>query len=276
MDGYTGHATETKVRPQGAGRAKFDCLWITELADRVVGAIGLVHISRRAVKVTKFRVDPDWQHTSISSGLLRRVHDYCRDHGGLKLVVEAGCAPGWFPDLIQQAGFHLMRQRTAAGKAVWEFGVDGYAEPRSVKETKARRARVVEAATTTCASAATPRLLRVLLADDHPLQRHGMAELLRTQPELDVIGEACDGQEAVEMALRSQPDVVLMDVSMPRMNGIEATHRITSELPGVRVIGLSIHDGDAAARAMLRAGAATFLRKGGSPEAVVAAVLSRT
>jgi CheY-like chemotaxis protein/N-acetylglutamate synthase-like GNAT family acetyltransferase len=276
MDGSSNQRTETSASLNGAGRARFDCLWISQLGDRVVGAVGLIHIRRRAVQLTKFRIDPDWQHTSIPRNLVRRVHDYCRDHGRLKLVVETGAAPGWFHVLIQQSGFHLARQPALAGKAVMEFRLDAHRKSRGVQRRQPCLARLVETATTTCPSSATQRPLRVLLADDHPLQLHGLAELLRTQPELDVIGEAQDGLEAVEMALRAQPDVVLMDVNMPRMNGIEATHRITSELPGVRVIGLSINDGDSTVRAMLRAGAATYLRKGGPTEAVVAAVLSRT
>jgi PAS domain S-box-containing protein len=116
--------------------------------------------------------------------------------------------------------------------------------------------------------------VRVLLADDHPILREGLTELLRERAEIEVVGEACDGQEAVELALQMRPDVVLMDVTMPRLNGIEATRRLTAQLPGLRVIGLSMHEGDDMAIAMREAGAVAYLTKGESPDTLIATILS--
>jgi CheY-like chemotaxis protein len=115
-------------------------------------------------------------------------------------------------------------------------------------------------------------IIRLLLVDDHPILRKGLADLVRTSPEISIVGEAGDGQEAVEMALRLKPDVVLMDVTMPRMDGIEATRRISATLKEVRVIGLSMHEGEEMATAMRDAGAVAYMTKGGNPDALIAAI----
>jgi PAS domain S-box-containing protein len=115
--------------------------------------------------------------------------------------------------------------------------------------------------------------LRVLLADDHPVVRKGLADLLREQPGVEVVVEARDGQEAVDLALEARPDVVVMDITMPRMDGIEATRQIKARLPGVRVIGLSMHEDRHMVKAMRRAGAGDYLRKDTDSEVLVAAIL---
>jgi DNA-binding NarL/FixJ family response regulator/anti-sigma regulatory factor (Ser/Thr protein kinase) len=123
-----------------------------------------------------------------------------------------------------------------------------------------------------CRQPRDARTIRVLLADDHKVLREGLARLLREQPDLDLVGEAEDGRRAVELALHTQPDVVVMDVTMPVLNGIEATRRIVAALPGVRVIGLSMHEEEDMARAMLEAGATGYLRKGGPSGPLIAAI----
>ena len=89
---------------------------------------------------------------------------------------------------------------------------------------------------------------------------------------MKLVGEAGDGEEAVALALEGHPDVVLMDVTMPRLDGLEATRRITAAMPDVRVIGLSMHEEEDMARALREAGAAAYLSKGGSWEALLAAI----
>lgn len=117
--------------------------------------------------------------------------------------------------------------------------------------------------------------IRVLLADDHPVLRKGLADLLREQNRIEVVGEARDGQEATELALQIHPDVVLMDITMPRLTGIEATRSITARQPAVRVIGLSMHEDEDMARAMCEAGAVAYVNKSEAADKLIAAVLSQ-
>jgi CheY-like chemotaxis protein len=125
------------------------------------------------------------------------------------------------------------------------------------------------------AEAAVPRRngkIRVLLADDHKIFRIGLANLLRQEPDLEVVAEAGDGEKAVAAALQTHPNVVLMDVTMPRLDGIEATRRIAAALPDVCIVGLSAHEEEDMAEAMRQAGAALYLSKDSLPETLIAAV----
>jgi CheY-like chemotaxis protein/two-component sensor histidine kinase len=103
--------------------------------------------------------------------------------------------------------------------------------------------------------------LRVLLVDDHTAMRQGLIQLIDPQPGIRVVGEAANGREALAKARDLSPDVIIMDVSMPEMDGIEATRRIRSEMPHVRVIGLSMHEDDHITRTMQEAGAETLISK---------------
>ncbi|MBI4865277.1 MAG: PAS domain S-box protein, partial [Candidatus Riflebacteria bacterium] len=114
--------------------------------------------------------------------------------------------------------------------------------------------------------------IRVLVADDHQVMREGLARLLGQEPDIEVVGEACDGETAVELARQLGPHVVLMDLSMPRLGGIEATRLIRQKLPEIQVIGLSMFDEDELAQAMREAGAYAYLAKSGPTEAVIEAI----
>ena len=103
--------------------------------------------------------------------------------------------------------------------------------------------------------------LRVLLVDDHVLFRKGVEAVLATHPEVEVIGEACDGQQAVALARETMPDVILMDIAMPECNGIEATRRIKSEMPHVKIVMLTVSDDDQDLFEAIRAGAEGYLIK---------------
>jgi DNA-binding NarL/FixJ family response regulator len=115
-------------------------------------------------------------------------------------------------------------------------------------------------------------VISVLLADDQPLLRRGFRMILEAEDGLTVAGEAGDGAEAVDIALRCNPDVVLMDIRMPGTDGIEATRRITAAQPGVRVLVLTTFDLDEYAFGALQAGASGFLLKDVRPAELVAAV----
>ncbi len=114
--------------------------------------------------------------------------------------------------------------------------------------------------------------IRVLFAEDHQVMRQGLIRMIADQPNIQVVGEAADGREAVEMTRRLRPDVVVMDVNMPTMDGLEATHRITAEFPEVRVIGLSMFMDKEVGRAMREAGAETFVSKTGSSDELLKAI----
>jgi DNA-binding NarL/FixJ family response regulator len=115
-------------------------------------------------------------------------------------------------------------------------------------------------------------VIRILIADDHALVRSGFAMILRAEEDLEVVGECGDGEEAVSAALRLEPDVVLMDVRMPRLDGIEATRRILATNPSVRMLVLTIFDQDDYVFEALAAGASGFLLKDIEPEELVRAV----
>ncbi|MEO5954145.1 MAG: response regulator transcription factor, partial [Nitrospiraceae bacterium] len=107
--------------------------------------------------------------------------------------------------------------------------------------------------------------IRVMLADDHILIRAGLRALLQTLPNISVIGEASTGHEAVEVVARDQPDVVLMDIAMPGLNGLDAAARIVKQWPRVRVIVLSMHANEEYVGQALDAGATGYLLKGAEP-----------
>lgn len=116
--------------------------------------------------------------------------------------------------------------------------------------------------------------IRVMLADDHVLVREGTRRLLEAEPDIQVVAEAGDGISAVEQAVASQPDVLIIDVAMPGMSGIEATRHIKQQLPKVAVLALTAYDDDQYVLALLNAGAAGFLLKDVRGQELVTAVRS--
>ncbi len=114
--------------------------------------------------------------------------------------------------------------------------------------------------------------IRVLLVDDHALVRRGFQMILAAEEDMEVVGEAADGRAAIELAEQLQPDVVVMDVAMPGLNGIEATRRLVEALPRSRVLALSMHKDSVYVREILRAGARGYLLKDAFDRDLVAAV----
>lgn len=116
--------------------------------------------------------------------------------------------------------------------------------------------------------------VRVLVCDDHPVYRDGLRMLLDSLPGLEVVGVAADGSEALQQTADLQPDVVVMDLQMPGLNGIEASARITAEHPHVAVLVLTMYDDDDSVFAAMRAGARGYLLKGAAQDVIARAVLS--
>jgi DNA-binding NarL/FixJ family response regulator len=114
--------------------------------------------------------------------------------------------------------------------------------------------------------------IRVVVADDHPIFRDGLAMLLASVDGLDVVGTAADGEEAVAIAVSLLPDIVVMDVQMPRLNGVEATRRLATEAPEVGIVVLTMSEDDGTVFAAVRAGARGYLVKGAEQEEIVRAI----
>src|SRR6266850_3284336 len=113
---------------------------------------------------------------------------------------------------------------------------------------------------------------RILVADDHEVVRRGLCALLRNQPDWEVCGEAKDGRDAVEKVLMLKPEVVILDIGMPNLNGLEATRQILKANPQVKVLILTLHDSDSVVQEVLDAGARGFLLKTDAARDLVAAV----
>jgi DNA-binding NarL/FixJ family response regulator len=114
--------------------------------------------------------------------------------------------------------------------------------------------------------------LRVLIADDHPLFRHGVAALLGTVPGIAVVGEAMSGDEVIAVAEELQPDVILMDIKMPELNGIEATRRVLHTSPHIRILIVTMFEDDASVFMAMRAGARGYILKDAQKAEIVAAI----
>ncbi len=115
-------------------------------------------------------------------------------------------------------------------------------------------------------------MIRVLVADDHPLFRSGMRALLAADPDTEVAGEATTGEEAIALALALQPDIVLMDLQMPGLSGVDATRRILHASPNTRILVVTMFDDDHSVFAAMRAGARGYLLKDAALDEVVRAV----
>ncbi|HXM40268.1 MAG TPA: response regulator transcription factor [Bryobacteraceae bacterium] len=114
--------------------------------------------------------------------------------------------------------------------------------------------------------------IHILLADDHAVVRQGFKMILAAQPDMEIVGEAGNGREALDLAGQLQPDVIVMDVAMPELNGIEATRRVADVSPRTRVLALSMHKDSVYVREILRAGARGYLLKDSISSDLLAAV----
>lgn len=168
-------------------------------------------------------------------------------HMGGRVEIESTPGKGTRIELVAPPAAHVKRSSPAATR-----------QNRSA-------AQVDEVAT-------HPGKIRIVLADDHPILRQGIASLLRMAADLEVVGEASNGEQAVALTQSLHPDVVIMDISMPVVNGIDATRVIKQRLPKVHVVGLSMHAEGEMSSAILAAGADAYVTKGGPPEALINAI----
>ena len=114
--------------------------------------------------------------------------------------------------------------------------------------------------------------IRILIADDHMLLRQGIRNFLSLEPDFEIAGEAVDGEDAVAKAKVIQPDILLLDINMPKLNGIEVASQIKEHCPGVRVLALTIHDDESYMMKMIQNGAAGYLLKDVEPSMMVQAI----
>jgi PAS domain S-box-containing protein len=148
------------------------------------------------------------------------------------------------------------------------------AEERVSEKTAAAMGKAPEETTYRRRRTSSGRI-RVLIVDDHKILRQGLSSIISREPDLDLVGEAKDGVEAITLTRQLDPDVVIMDIEMPGFNGIEATRAILAERPAVRVVGLSMHTREDMEESMRAAGASEYLPKDGPAENLLAAIRGR-
>lgn len=121
-------------------------------------------------------------------------------------------------------------------------------------------------------SCGTERIIKVLLVDDHSIVRKGIRNILDKQNDIEVVGEAADGEQAIELSRKTDPDIILMDINMPGIDGIVTTRRILAEMPEICIIGLSMNNDQNVVEEMKRAGASAYLNKMEAFDSLVATI----
>lgn len=255
-----------------------DHFWVAECEGQVVGCVGLVHDGNMA-QVRRLRVAPRLQETSLAVQLLDTALKHCRKHGALKVVLDTRMDSDRAIALLQTSGFQFSGGKQIQGKEVLEFYFNIYRKSDPSEEPIPAGSTPLEIASGSTGRGGNGRgneRIRVLLVDDHRALRDGLKSLFEDEPDIEVVGEASDGEEAVVLTKRIKPDLVIMDVTMPRMNGIEATRVLSKEFPRVRVIGLSMHEKHEVAKSMLEAGASAYLPKDVPSRLLLAAIRNET
>lgn len=209
------------------------------------------------------------------------------DGAGLRIAVSdegAGFDPCQLKPVGEEEGFGLFSIRERIGLIGGRLEIDsapGKGSRFTLIVSHGQAPPVPRPADRMCTPAVEPQkalvkdqgtTIRVLLADDHALFRNGLGRLLKNESGLEIVGHATDGQEAIELAGKLRPDVILMDISMPNVNGIEATHVIHQEYPEISIIGLSMHEDVERAKAMRDAGAVDYKTKGCSASELSSAI----
>jgi CheY-like chemotaxis protein len=144
--------------------------------------------------------------------------------------------------------------------------------PTQLRAVDSTESHPAVAASTNEPSKAPGGACRIVVADDHAIFREGLINLLSQDADLQVVGEAADGAEAINLTRKLHPDMLIVDVTMPKLSGIEVTTQLAREMPHLKIVGLSMHEREDMARAMRTAGAAAYLTKGGSSEALLSLI----
>jgi PAS domain S-box-containing protein len=245
---------------------------------------GQIEVSSDPIKAFLFRTAQEILFNTVKhAGVTEAAIRLRRRNGQVRLIV-CDRGRGFDPKTLgQTAGFGLlsirervellgghMKIRSTPGRgSTFLIAVpDGQVSPRARLVAEQAMSEVVDKAT----GRETGTCLRVLLADDHKVVREGLAILLNEQEDIEVVGQAANGWEAVDLAHKLQPDVVVMDVSMPVMEGDEATRQIKRHLPQTRVVALSMHDEARVMDQMCKAGASAYLLKTAPSEELLAAI----
>jgi signal transduction histidine kinase/ActR/RegA family two-component response regulator len=207
------------------------------------------------------------------SGVKNASIDLCNSQTGLVLRVSdqgKGFNPESFDNAGASSGLGLLSMRERANRIGGTLVIESFPGqgcrltltlPYSTAIEEPKGAPHFQPVDIVANNVSDNKEIRVLFADDHKVMRQGLIQLIAGQPGIQFIGEAANGQEAVELSKQLKPDLVLMDVSMPLMDGIEATRRIKAEVPQAQVIGLSMFEDEQAAQAMRRSGADAYISK---------------
>lgn len=255
-----------------------DHFWVAERGGEVVGCVGLVHEGNIA-QVRRLRVVRELQDSSLAVQLLDTALRHCRKYGALKVVLDTRIDSDRAIALLQSSGFQFSGGKQVQGKEVLEFYFNIYRKPEPSEEPIASGPTPGEYAPGSTGRGPDGRgndRIRILLVDDHQALRDGLKSLFEDEEDIEVVGEASDGEEAIVLSKRVRPDLVIMDVTMPRMNGIEATRVLNKEFPRIRVIGLSMHEKHEVSKSMLEAGASAYLPKDVPSRLLLAAIRNQT
>jgi PAS domain S-box-containing protein len=261
-------------------RAKHGLIVHVEICD-------LVEMRSEPLKAFLFKAAQEFLFNAIKHAHVKEARLRLRHRHGHILLSVADKGPGFDPRSLDAGGFGLrsiqerikllggvmkIRSREGRGSVFLIKVRDAAAQPATETQWTGEPSAAKTAARRKHDEQEGEAGLRVLLVDDHKIVREGLEAMLIEEQDIQVVGQAGNGQEAVEMARRLEPDVIVMDVAMPVMAGDEATRRIRQESPHIRVIALSMFDDPRTADRMRKAGATAYLLKTAPSEQLLAAI----
>jgi PAS domain S-box-containing protein len=253
-----------------------------------VEPVGQIEVESDALKVFLFKAVQEMLFNAVKHARVGEAKVRVRRRGRYVSLCISDRGRGFDPqDLKQTAGFGLMSIRERIGLLGGRMRIhsvkgegsrfiitvpDGQTVVGAPARGRPLEDRTAEESTTFEEGGYGGRPLRVLIADDHEIVRHGLASLLAETEDIELVGQAGNGREAVDMAYHLRPDVVIMDVAMPLINGDEATRQILRHLPQTRIVALSMYDEAGAIERMNRAGAESYVLKTAPSDELLAAV----